>query len=154
MYSETKRLFPFLGLKWLSFTIVRRKASNFYRTRVRSLAMLVTHWLTHSLTNSLPCSKLDRCDPGMWNGNSKLVGTVWLYLSLTDWLTHSLTDSCLVDLMALNDTNCLMFSQQLLKAVKRLKQVVGNISESKLLVCWQDTNQYPNPCRIRALLMS
>ena len=26
--------------------------SHFYRTRVRSLAMLVTHWLTHSLTHS------------------------------------------------------------------------------------------------------
>ena len=25
--------------------------SHFYRTRVRSLAMLVTHWLTHSLRN-------------------------------------------------------------------------------------------------------
>ena len=40
---------------------------NFYRTRVRSLGMLVTN-------------------------------------SLTD----SLTDSCLVDLLAVNDTNCLM----------------------------------------------
>ena len=42
----------------------------FYRTRVRSLAMLVsdslanslTHWLTHSLL----FSKLDWCDPGVW----------------------------------------------------------------------------------------
>ena len=32
----------------------------FYRTRVRSLAMLVTNWLTHWL----PFSKLDWCDPG------------------------------------------------------------------------------------------
>ena len=42
------------------------------------------------------------------------------------WLTHSLTHSCLVDLMAVNDTNCLMMSQQLLKAVKsflRLKKL-------------------------------
>ena len=42
-------------------------------------------------------------------------------------LTHSLTDSCLVELMAVNDTNCLMMSQQLLKALKsfpRLKKVV------------------------------
>ena len=39
-------------------------------------------------------------------------------------LTDSLIDSCLVDLMAMNDTNCLMLSQQLLKALKRLKKVV------------------------------
>ena len=38
----------------------------------------------------------------------------WLCLSLT----HSLTDCRLVNLMATNDTNCLMMSQQLLKAVK------------------------------------
>ena len=50
-------------------------------------------------------------------------------------LTNSLTHSCLVDLMAVNDTNCLMMSQQLLKAVfievivVKLK-VVRNISES------------------------
>ena len=36
---------------------------------------------------------------------------------VSDSLTHSLTDSCLVNLMALNDTNCLMMSQQLLKVV-------------------------------------
>ena len=35
---------------------------TFYRTRVRSLAMLVTHWLTDWLTHSLPFSKLDWCD--------------------------------------------------------------------------------------------
>ena len=32
--------------------------SHFYRTRVRSLAMLVTHWLTYSLTHSLTHSRL------------------------------------------------------------------------------------------------
>ena len=37
----------------------------FYRTRVRSLAMLVTHWLTHWLTHSVTLSKLDWCDPGV-----------------------------------------------------------------------------------------
>ena len=52
---------------------------RFYRTRVRSLAMLVTHWLPNSLTNY-----------------------------------------CLVNLMSVNDASCLMMSQQLLKAVKRL----------------------------------
>ena len=46
---------------------------NFYRTRVRSLVMLVSNSLTHSLTYSLPFSKLesDHCLP----------------LSLTHWLT-------------------------------------------------------------------
>ena len=34
----------------------------YYRTRVRSLAMLVTN----SLTNWLPFSKLVWCDPGVW----------------------------------------------------------------------------------------
>ena len=38
---------------------------DFYRTRVRSLAMLVTHSLTHSLTHWLLFSKLDWCDPGI-----------------------------------------------------------------------------------------
>ena len=38
----------------------------------------------------------------------------WLPLSVTHSLTNSLTDSCLVDLMAFYDANCLMMSQQLL----------------------------------------
>ena len=38
------------------------KAQFYYRTRVRSLAMFVTHWQTRSL----PFSKLDWCDPGVW----------------------------------------------------------------------------------------
>ena len=72
----------------------------FYRTRVRSLAMLVSDSLTHSLT-------------------------------------HSLTDSCLVNLMALNDTNCLMMSQQLLKVFlrrKKLCKMVGTLLNQKFLV--------------------
>ena len=69
---------------------------SFYRTRVRSLAMLVTHsltdWLNDSLTHSLPFSKLvtnsltdsltnsllfsklDWCDPGVWRCQLK---TCW-----------------------------------------------------------------------------
>ena len=50
----------------------------------------------------------------------------WLCLSVTNSLTYSLTHSCLVDLLAVNDTNCLMMSQQPLKAVKsflRLKKL-------------------------------
>ena len=71
--SETENLFR---QYWLLY---------FYRTRVRSLVMLVS-----------------------------------------DSLTNSLTHSCLVDLLAVNDTNCLMMSQQPLKAVKsflRLKKL-------------------------------
>ena len=34
----------------------------FYRTRVRSLAMLVTHSLTHWLTHSVTFSRLDGCE--------------------------------------------------------------------------------------------
>ena len=60
--------------------------SLFYRTRVRSLVMLVTHsltnWLTHwlpfskldSLTHWLLFSKLDWCDPGLWRYQLK---TCW-----------------------------------------------------------------------------
>ena len=44
----------------------------FYRTRVRSLGMLVTYWVT----NSLLFSKLDWCDPGMWRWQVKLVEVV------------------------------------------------------------------------------
>ena len=46
----------------------------FYQTRIRSLAMLVTHWLTDWLTNSLPFSKLDWSDPGVWRCQLK---TCW-----------------------------------------------------------------------------
>ena len=58
---------------------------------------------------------------------------------VTDWLTHSLT--CLVDLMAMNDTNCLMLSQQLLKAMNILfyEQVtlVSRTQSSGPLCLWQ-----------------
>ena len=45
-----------------------------YRTRVQSLGMLVTHSLTHSLTNWLLFSQLDWCDPGVWGCQLK---TCW-----------------------------------------------------------------------------
>ena len=38
----------------------------FYRTRIRSLAMLVSNWLPNLLTDWLLFSKLYWCDPGMW----------------------------------------------------------------------------------------
>ena len=46
----------------------------FYRTRVRSLAMLVSNSLTHSLTHSVTPSKLYWCDPGVWRCQLK---TYW-----------------------------------------------------------------------------
>ena len=84
--------------------------SPYYRTRVRSLAMLVTHWLTNSLThsvtfpiigyacqwlpnsltNSLLFSKLDWCDPGMWRWQLKTC-CYCLAMLVTHWLTDSLT---------------------------------------------------------------
>ena len=55
--------------RWLS-----KINMTFYRTRVRSLAMLVSNWLTNSLTHSLPFSKLYWCEPGMWRWQLK---TCW-----------------------------------------------------------------------------
>ena len=52
---------------------------TFYRTRVRSLAMLVTHWLTNWLTDSLTdCRLVSLIDVGLAceDGNSKLVEVV------------------------------------------------------------------------------
>ena len=40
-----------------------KRYAYFYRTRVRSLGMLVSDWLTHWLTHSVTFSKLDWCDP-------------------------------------------------------------------------------------------
>ena len=81
-------------------------------------ALLVAHWLTHVL------SRLDQCYSCWWRLLLKVVDLIammyflhfyrtrvrslamlvsnWLPNWLTDWLTHS----CLVDLMAANDTNC------------------------------------------------
>ena len=83
-----------------------------YRTRARSLVMLVTH-------------------------------------SLPDSLTDSLTDSCLVNLMAMNDTNCLMMSQQLLKLEDDNSKVVEVVTvadvvsedhvDNSLLQIWEVT---------------
>ena len=52
------------GAAWNNFFSVNK--SSFYRTRVRSLGMLVSDSLTHWLTPQLPSSKLDWCDPGVW----------------------------------------------------------------------------------------
>ena len=48
--------------------------ANNYRTRVRSLVMLVSDSLPPSLTHSVTFSKLDWCDPGVWRCQLK---TCW-----------------------------------------------------------------------------
>ena len=121
-----------------------------------TLAMLVSNSLTDSrLVNLIDVTLA--CE----DGNSKLVVTVWLCLSLTDWLTHWLLFSRLdgyewyqlLDVFASAtescekvETSCVSCPPQLVKVIKfstdsksadNLK-VVGNISESKRLVCWQD----------------
>ena len=55
---------------------------TFYRTRVRSLIMLVTNSLTNSLTHWLLPSKLDWCDPGVWRYQLK---TCWDCYSCWCW---------------------------------------------------------------------
>ena len=70
---------------------------------------------------------------------------LWLPLSVT---VSPLTDCCLVNLMALNDANCLMMSQQLLEGFLQKKTALqngGNTSESKVLMCWLDAYRSPNP---------
>ena len=55
---------------------------------------------------------------------------------LPNWLTDSLTHSCLVDLVAVNDTNCLMMLQHLLKVFlrrKKLCKMVGILLNHKFL---------------------
>ena len=93
----------------------------------------LTDWLTDSLTNCCLVNLIDvtlACE----DGNSKLVVTVWLCLSLTDWLTHSLTHSCLVNLinvsLACEDGNSKLvevysatYSIQFLKVVKSFSRL-------------------------------
>ena len=69
----------------------QRQASKFlwcfYRTRVRSLGMLVSN----SLTNSLLFNKLDWCDPGMWRRQLPLVEVVTVaYVDAEDHVGNSL----------------------------------------------------------------
>ena len=77
--------FERLGLTSCHFTlpcqaeVLQRENSRLplsfnYRTRVRSLFTLVTNSLTNWLTHSLPISKLDWCEPGMWRWQLK---TCW-----------------------------------------------------------------------------
>ena len=65
---------------YLHRIIFRRGLENwiildfFYRTRVWSLAMLVSNSLTNWLTDWLTFSKIDWCDPGVWRCQLK---TCW-----------------------------------------------------------------------------
>ena len=64
LFDYHSRLFHAYSLQWITEKWYKNKyccALNllfFYRTRVRSLGMLVTHWLTHSLTDWLTHSCL------------------------------------------------------------------------------------------------
>ena len=60
--------------KFQHFELKKEKLIYFYRTRVRSLGMLVTNSLPNSLTDSVTFSKLDWCDPGVWRCQLK---TCW-----------------------------------------------------------------------------
>ena len=72
-----------------------RSRSNFYRTRVRSLGMLVSNSLTNWLTDSLLFSKLDACE-NCCVDPSPIIG--YACHSLPNWLSHC----CLVNLMPVN----------------------------------------------------
>ena len=64
---------------WLRFTayrIVKGLCHFFYRTRVRSLAMLVTHSLPNSLPNSVTLSKFIDVTLVCEDANSKLIEVV------------------------------------------------------------------------------
>ena len=68
-----------------------------YWSRVRSLAMLVTRSLTHSMTDWLPLSKLDWCDPGMWRWQLK---TCWSCFCCRCWWWGSCWQHFVADLEA------------------------------------------------------
>ena len=66
-----------ISIKMIFFVVQEMKTSaiDFYRTRVRSLAMLVTHWLPNSLTDSCLVNLIDvtlACE----DANSKFVEVV------------------------------------------------------------------------------
>ena len=71
----------------------KEKVLCFYRTRVRSLALLVTN----SLTDSLPFSKLDWCDPGAWRCQLK---TCWGCYCCWCWWWESCWQQFVADLEA------------------------------------------------------
>ena len=66
---------------------------HFYRTQVRSLGMLVSDWLTHSL----PFSKLDWCDSGMLRWQLK---TCWSCYCCWCWWWGSCWPQFVADLEA------------------------------------------------------
>ena len=93
-------------------SIMSRDAQrHMYRTQVRSLAMLVTHSLTHRL----PFSKLDWCDPGMWRWQLK---TCW---SLVKILSLSLVEMKFEDL-------CKSWWYEL---NPRIRCAIGNVFQSR-----------------------
>ena len=79
----------------------------FYRTRVRSLAMLVSNWLTDSLTDSLPFSQLesDHCLPlslrKKWTDQTPASNLAWTSTSKSQ---PNITISTKLKLRNLNQT--------------------------------------------------
>ena len=65
-YCRQEYNFDWPGIVQKCLPLLKVVWEYFYRTRVRSLVMLVTNSLTHSLTDWLLFSKLDWCDPGVW----------------------------------------------------------------------------------------
>ena len=70
---------------------------SFYRTRVRSLTMLVTNSLTNWLTHSLLFSRLDWCDPSVWRC---LLKTCWGWYCCWCWWWGSCWQHLVADLEA------------------------------------------------------
>ena len=68
---------PFVFLSLLFLSGIRLSIYCFYRTPVRSLAMLVSDSLTHWLL----FSKLDWCNPGLWRCQLK---TCWCCVTVAD----------------------------------------------------------------------
>ena len=100
--SRNREMFPHLYSSQPSLPGMQPQPQDpvraiFYRTRVRSLAMLVTHSLTDSLTHSVTLSKLYWCDPGVWRCQLK---TYWGCCCCWCWLWGACWQQFVADLEA------------------------------------------------------
>ena len=96
--STHTTLSPIISFKyWRTWLDIMSLWQIFYRTRVRSLVMLVTNSLTHSLTDSVTFSKLDWCDPGEWRYQLK---TCWGCYCCSCWCWGSCMQQFVTDLGA------------------------------------------------------
>ena len=117
--AKLKEFNKFTSKSIRNFLSMRRISCFFYRTRVRSSVMLVTNSVTHWLTHSLPFSKLDWCEPGIWRWQLK---TCW---------------SCLSRL----ESNSLTF----LQLVKDVKTLTGGATGSVFYFDFACTTNFPFP---------